>query len=358
MKEKGHEVIGLDNESRRRMVSEVRSSSGLPIDEPMERSQNLGVDIKSGDMIDKFRLNTLIGEFQPDVIVHLAQIPSAPYSMIGSHKAFRVQHNNVLGTLNLLYTIHEFCPNTHLIKLGTMGEYGLPNIDITEGDIEITHNGRSDKLPFPCQPLSFYHASKVHDSVNIRLACKIWGLRCTDVMQGVVYGTSTEQTKKYGHTRFDFDECFGTVINRFCAQTVIGHPVTVYGGGNHKRALLPLDDSMQCLDIICNNEPEAGEYRVVNQYEQYLSMNELARIVQGNANKHGLYPEIVHIENPRVESDNHHYNPQRQRLIDMGYKPTMQIDTMVQGMIEDLLPHKERIAKYRDIIMPRTRWVA
>jgi len=335
MKRMSHEVIGMDNESRRRMVWEVGSNTGLPIGEPNERAMALGIEIKSGDMVDRFRISTLIREFEPEVIIQLAQIPSAPYSMVGPHHAFKVQHNNVLGTLNLLYAIHEICPDAHLIKLGTLGEYGIPDIDITEGDIEIEHNGRKDKLPFPCQPLSFYHASKVHDSVNIRLACKIWGLRCTDVMQGVVYGTSTEDTQKVGHTRFDFDEHFGTVINRFCAQAVIGHPLTVYGGGNHKRGLLPLQDSMQCLDIICHNTPEQGEYRVVNQFEQYLSMNELARIVKGNATNFGMVCDIKHIENPRVESDNHHYNPERTKLIEMGYAPTMNIDAVITKMIDD-----------------------
>lgn len=360
MKQIGHDIYGCDNETRRCAVREVESDSALEIHELVDRENILDIVIHKIDVMHELDYAYLAGvlkEIKPDVILHLAEIPSAPYSMISRQFSLQVQYNNIIGTLNILYAMRESCPEAHLIKLGTMGEYGIPDIDITEGDIHIEHNGRSDKLPFPCKPLSFYHASKVADSVNIRLACKLWGIRCTDIMQGIVYGTSIPETKN-NPTRFDFDEYFGTVINRFCAQAVINHPLTVYGGGNHKRALLPLADSMQCLEIICHNPPEAGEYRVINQFEQYLSMNELAMIVQKQAETKGLMTEIVHIENPRVEEDNHHYNPERKKLIDMGYQPTMQIDSVVSSMLDDLLPYKDRILKHRDVIMPKTRWVA
>ena len=145
----------------------------------------------------------------------------------------------------------RFVPDCHLVKLGTMGEYGTPNIDIEEGYITIEHNGRKDVLPFPKQPGSFYHLSKVHDSHNIAFTCKAWGIRATDLNQGVVYGTVTDEVTMDEAliNRFDYDEVFGTVLNRFCAQAALGYPLTVYGKGGQTRGFLDIRDTVRCVEI-------------------------------------------------------------------------------------------------------------
>ena len=210
--------------------------------------------------------------------------------MIDRKHAVFTQVNNVVGTLNLLFAIRELAPDCHLVKLGTMGEYGTPNIDIEEGYIKIEHNGRSDVLPFPKQPGSFYHLSKVHDSHNIMFACKIWGLRATDLNQGVVYGTVTDEMAMDEAliNRFDYDEVFGTVLNRFCVQAAMGHPLTVYGKGGQTRGFLDIRDTVRCVELACLNPAEPGECRVFNQFTEQFSVLELAHMVQAAGKETGL----------------------------------------------------------------------
>jgi len=285
---RGHEVAGCDNYFRRDWVAEMGSQSATPIRRMTERLQafreNFGTNLQfiRGDVTDYNFVWNFFRAFQPEAIVHLAENPSAPYSMIDVHHCVFTQVNNITGTLNILHAMRDVCPHAHLVKLGTMGEYGTPNIDIPEGFFEIEYRGRKDTLPFPRQAGSWYHQTKVHDSNNIMMACKIWGLRSTDIMQGVVYGTRIDEMGNDERllTRFDFDQCFGTAINRFCAQAVIGHPLTPYGKGHQKRGFLPLRDSMQCLTIAIENPPKKGEYRVFNQFEEVYDLYELAIKVQ------------------------------------------------------------------------------
>ncbi|RLJ03257.1 MAG: NAD-dependent dehydratase [Candidatus Aenigmatarchaeota archaeon] len=359
-----YEVIGVDNFSRRERVREIGSDSALPIRSMDERirafEENFGKKIifEEGDLRDYEFVEKIIKKYRPDVIVHFAEIPSAPYSMIDVHHAVETHENNVNGTLNLLFAMKEFSPEAHLIKLGTMGEYGTPNIDIPEGFFEIEYRGRKDVLPFPRQAGSFYHQTKVHDSNNIMLACKIWGLRSTDIMQGVVYGTRTDETAVDERlvTRFDFDEAFGTVINRFCAQAVIGHPLTPYGKGNQTRGFLNIMDTMRCIETIMRNPPKEGEYRVVNQLTEVLNINEIAEKVQNIGKELGLDPVIERIENPRVEAEEHYYNVDYKKLGEMGFRRKYTVDDSIRYMLEDLIPHKERIEKYKRHIIPKIKW--
>lgn len=361
---RGYQVAGLDAFWRRRWVEEVNSHSAIPIAPIQERINALEqqyeqrIAFREGDMLDYAFLVEFLADVQPDVIVHFAEMPSAPYSMIDQAHAAFTQQNNVVGSLNLLWAIKAVCPQAHLIKLGTMGEYGTPDLDIPEGFFEVEFRGRKDYLPFPRQAGSFYHWSKVHDSNNTMFACRSWGLRSTDIMQGVVFGSSIPATRVLPalSTRLDFDQCFGTVINRFCCQAVIGHPLTVYGVGKQTRGFLPLCDSIQCLNLIIDNPPEQGEYRVINQFDQCYSVEQLALIVQQAAHTFGLNVRIEHVDNPRREKERHHYNPDRNRLVALGYEPAGDIHAEVETIIRDLLPHRERILARQEVLIPDIRW--
>lgn len=361
---RGHEVAGNDAFFRRQWVEEVGSYSAIPIYSIAERlvafREHFGRSIlfHEGDLLDYKFLKGFLSEFQPDAIVHLAEMPSAPYSMIDqSHAAF-TQQNNVIGSLNLLWAIKEVCPDTHLVKLGTMGEYGTPNIDIPEGFFEIEFRGRKDYLPFPRQAGSFYHWSKVHDSNNAMFACRIWGLRATDIMQGVVFGTGIDEMGDNPRlrSRLDFDQCFGTAVNRFCCQAVIDHPLTLYGGGGQTRGFLPLRDSVQCLTIAIENPPKSGEYRVFNQFEECYTVEELAFMVQEVSASLDVHVDVLHYNNPRKELDRHYFNPDRNHLINLGYKPTHDVRAEMRIMLTDLMEHRERISAKRDILIPDIRW--
>ena len=361
---RGHDVYGIDNFSRRKNVAEVGSWSAIPIPNMrtrLEVARNLlGLRIKffHGDLRKYQDALSVMRESKPDAIVHLGEQPSAPYSMIDSKHASFTQENNVTGTLNLLWAMKESSPNAHLVKLGTMGEYGTPNIEIPEGFFEIEYRGRKDRLPFPRQPGSFYHLSKVHDSANIALACKIWGLMSTDIMQGVVYGTRPDDiTDPRLHTRFDFDETFGTVINRFCAQAIIGFPLSPYGKGKQRRGFIALVDSIQCLTIAIENPPKkAGEYRVFNQLDEIYGINELAELVRKAADSLGISVEILSVENPRIEMEEHFYKVEHENLKRLGFRPTRHIDEELGIMLTDLVKFKSRVQAKKGAIAPRFRW--
>jgi UDP-sulfoquinovose synthase len=362
---RGHEVGGIDNFFRRRWVEEIGGWSAIPI-ASMRRRRSAFADAHTtplkfwrGDLRNYAFVETVLQEFQPDAVVHLGECPSAPYSMIDVHHAAFVQINNVEGTLNLLFAIRDICPRAHLLKLGTMGEYGTPNMDIPEGFFEIEFRGRRERLPFPRQAGSWYHQSKVHGSNNIMLACKLWGLAATDVMQGVVFGTRIDEITddRRLRTRFDFDQCFGTVVNRYCAQAVIGHPLTPFGRGRQKRGFLPLRDSMQCLTLALENPPQAGEYRVFNQFEDVYDVTQLAILVQKVAREIGLDVEIRNIDNPRLEMEEHYYRPDHQHLLDLGYRPTDNVEGEIRLMLEDLISHQKRIKAKQEVLMPDIRWI-
>jgi UDP-sulfoquinovose synthase len=360
---RGHEVHAVDNYLRRKMHEENGTDSLTPIlDSLPERAQawkdvtGLEIGVTEGDLTDWALVERLFTEFQPEAIVHYGEMPSAPYSMIDRNHAVFTQTNNVVGTLNVLYAMAEITPDAHLVKLGTMGEYGTPNIDIEEGYIEISHNGRTDTLPFPKLPGSFYHLSKVHDSHNIHFACRIWGLRATDLNQGVVYGIETEETKLDERlvTRFDYDELFGTALNRFCLQAVIGHPLTAYGKGGQTRGYLNIVDTLRCVELSVLNPAAEGEFRVFNQFTEQFSINELAEIVREAALHHGLEAEPVHVENPRVELEEHYYNAMHTKLMDLGLEPHLLSETLIESMFDQMERYKHRVIA--DRIDPRTRW--
>ncbi len=361
---RGHEVGGVDRFLRRTWVEEVGSMSAIPVYGIDERRAAFrdrhGKDLwfRDGDLLDYPFLRDVLAEFQPDAIVHLAEMPSAPYSMIDQEHAAFTQYNNVVGSLNVLWAMREVCPQAHLVKLGTMGEYGTPNVDIPEGFFEIEFRGRKDTLPFPRQAGSFYHLTKVHDTHNTIFACKIWNLSATDIMQGVVFGTQIDEMGDDPRlrSRLDFDQCFGTAINRFACQAVIGHPLTLYGVGHQKRGFLPMRDSMQCLTIAIENPPKPGEYRVFNQFEECYTVEELAEKVRQAGADVGLNVEIEHYDNPRTEREEHYYNPDRNHLIELGYKPTHDVVAEVRIMLRDLIEHRERILEKSDILIPDIRW--
>jgi UDP-sulfoquinovose synthase len=360
---RGHTVSGVDNFARRANVKSIGSQSAIPILDMQDRLSAFkrihheNLSFFEGDLLDYDFLVDIIKQAHPDSIVHLAEQPSAPFSMIDRNHAIYSQHNNIEGTLNVLYAIKDFAPECHLVKLGTMGEYGTPNIDIPEGFFEIEYRGRKDILPFPKQPGSMYHLSKVHDSANIMFACKIWKLCSTDIMQGVVYGTRTlDMIDDSLMTRFDFDELFGTVINRFCSEAVIGLPLTLYGQGKQKRGFIDLVDSVQCLTIAIENPPARGEYRVFNQLDEVYSIDELAEKVVTIAKKLRIDAKIKYLQNPRIEKEEHYYKVEHEHLRKLGFKPTRRIEETLEIMIKDLSKHKDRILDKSKVIPPKITW--
>jgi UDP-sulfoquinovose synthase len=358
----GHDVAVADNYLRRRMVTESGSDSLTPIRTLPQRAaawqevSGRTIEVQLIDLCDYDLLNRVVREFQPDAIVHYGQIPSAPYSMKDRSHAVLTQVNNIENNLNVIFAILENNPDCHLIKLGTMGEYGCPNIDIEEGYIEIEHKGRKDTLPFPKMPHSWYHASKVADSTNIHFATRVYGLRATDLNQGVVYGVHSDETALDDRllTRFDYDEQFGTALNRFCLQAVIGHPLTVYGSGGQTRGFLNIRDTLACVELALLNPAERGEMRVYNQFTESFSIRDLAVEVQRAAKELGLDVEIGEIDNPRTEAQEHYYNPVNTKLLDLGLQPTLLSDDLVTDTLKTLLQHKDRAV--HDAIAPRTTW--
>ncbi len=361
---RGHEVAGCDLYLRRRWVAEMGSQSAIPIAAMPERlaafKENHGKELMfcEGDLRDYAFVEHFFRDFQPEAIVHLGEMPSAPYSMVDVEHAVFTQTNNLVGTLNILHAMRQVVPQAHLVKLGTMGEYGTPNIDIPEGFFEIDYRGRHDRLPFPKQAGSWYHWSKVHDSNNIMFACRIWGLRSTDIMQGVVFGTRIDEMGDDPRlfTRLDFDQSFGTAINRYCCQAVIGHPLTPFGRGHQRRGFLPLRDSMQCLTLAITNPPQAGEYRVFNQFEEVYDVTQLALKVQKVSAQLGVRVEVCNLENPRKEMEEHYYHPDHQHLLDLGYKPTHDVEAEMKIMLSDLLHHREQIEAKKEVLIPDIRW--
>jgi UDP-sulfoquinovose synthase len=359
---RGHDVSVVDNFVRRRWVDSVGSDSLTPILDLDARiaawRETSGKEIRSfvGSVEEGDFLDGVVAETRPEVVIHYGQQASAPYSMASREQAVETQHGNVIGNLNLLFAIRDHVPECHLVKLGTMGEYGQPNIDIEEGYIEIEHKGRKDNLPFPKLPASLYHCSKVHDSTNIHFACRTWGLRATDLNQGVVYGIETEEAAGDERliTRFDYDEVFGTVLNRFCLQAVIGHPLTVYGSGGQTRGFLNIRDTLQCVELAALNPADGGEFRVFNQFTEQFSVIDLAHLVKEAGEHLGYSVEIQHCDNPRVEKEEHYYNAIHTKLLDLGLEPTLLGEELVESMIHAIERHKGRVVE--GAIDPRTRW--
>lgn len=358
---RGHDVAVADNFIRRDWDRELGVESLVPIATLEERTRTWAqlsgkeMPMFVGDLCDGDFVEQMVREFDPDTIVHYAEQSSAPYSMLDRSHAVSTQMNNVVGTLNVLYAIAGHNRDIHLVKLGTMGEYGTPNIDIEEGWLDLTHRGRRDRVLFPKRPGSFYHLSKVHDSHNIEFACRIWGLRATDLNQGVVYGQETDETILHPSlaTRFDYDGIFGTVLNRFTIQAVLGQPLSVYGTGGQTRGIINIMDTVQCIRLAAENPAESGEFRVFNQFTEQMSVREIAETVAS------AYPgraRIEQVENPRVEMEGHYYRAAHTGLLDLGLVPHLLSDTLIESMFRIVERHKDRVSP--DAMRPTVQWRA
>jgi UDP-sulfoquinovose synthase len=358
----GHEVSIVDNFVRRQWDHELGAQTLTPILPLSDRlrtwSRLTGKNISLfvGDVTDYDFFLGAMKQFEPEAIIHFAEQRSAPYSMIDRKHAVLTQTNNVVGTLNVLFAIREVQPDCHLIKLGTMGEYGTPNIDIEEGYIEIEHNGRRDTLPFPKQPGSFYHLSKVHDSHNMMFATKIWDMRATDLNQGVVYGTLTDEVAMDEAliNRLDYDEVFGTVLNRFCVQAAIGQPLTVYGKGGQTRGFLDIRDTVRCVELACLTPAKRGECRVYNQFTEQFSVLDLAKKIEEAGKGLGLRVEVDHIPDPRVEAEQHYFNAKHSKLLDLGLKPHFLSDSLLDSLMNIALKYKDRVDP--TMMLPQVNW--
>jgi UDP-sulfoquinovose synthase len=360
---RGHAVSGLDNFVTRKRVKEVGSHSATPIPSFPSRlaavRSKLGKEISfhKGDLADYEFVEEVLRTERPDAIVHLAEQRSAPYSMIDVHHAVSTQAENLTGTLHLLYAMKEHAPTAHLVKMGTMGEYGTPNVDIPEGFFEVDYRGRHDRLPFPRNAGSWYHWSKVFDSGDVMFACKIWSLKATDVMQGVIYGTRTpEITDPKLLTRFDFDEVWGTALNRFCVQTTLGLPITPYGEGHQTRGFIALEDSVQSLRIAVENPPAGPEYRVWNQFDAAYSVNQLAEEVRKIGEEMGLHPTIEHPPDPRVEAERHYYVPIHEELPKRGYVRTQELPAVIREILTDLKRYRKRLEARKEAVHLGVSW--
>ena len=360
---RGHDVHVVDDYLRRRAHREAGTDSLTPILDGLfsrvaawRDVSGLDIGVTEGDLTDWSIVQSVFRRFQPDVVVHFGEMPSAPYSMKDRRHAVFTQTNNVVGTLNVLWAMRDLTPDAHLVKLGTMGEYGTPNIDIEEGFIEVVHHGRTDYLPFPKMPGSMYHLSKVHDSHNIHFACRIWGLRATDLNQGVVYGIQTEETVQDDRllTRFDYDDVFGTALNRFCLQAVIGHPLTVYGRGGQTRGYLNIVDTLQCVELAVAHPPAPGDYRVFNQFTEQFSVWDIAELVQKAGAECDIDVHVEPIQNPRVEAEEHYYHATHTKLLDLGLKPHLLNETLIESMFSTIERFRHRVLA--DHILPRDRW--
>jgi UDP-sulfoquinovose synthase len=351
----GHTVTVVDNYLRRRLARDEDVEPLFPVPNLAERvalwQANSGHDIRLhvGDLQDWSFVEKVVRDVQPDAIVHYAEQPSAPYSMLRREAATLTLQNNLNVTANLIFAVRELCPGAHIVKLGTMGEYGTPNIDIEEGWIEIEHNGRKQKFLYPRQAGSLYHTTKVMDTDLLWFYVRMWGLRVTDLMQGPVYGLFTDEAGSDERLLpfFSYDELFGTVLNRFIVQAVGGYPLTVYGKGGQTRGYLDVRDTLSCVRLSVENPPPEGELRIFNQFTETFSVNDLADKVREVGGQLGIAVEIQNIENPRKELEEHYYNPVHTGLLDLGLKPHFLTDDVLANLMQHTGKHREAIVRHR-----------
>jgi len=359
---KGHEVCVVDNYLRRNLAQETCSEALYPTPNLHERCEifasasgkNIRVEI--GDCADYRVLESLVSESCPDAIIHYAEQPSAPYSMRGFDEAKKTFDNNLGVTFNLIWAVINHAPDCHIIKLGTMGEYGTPNIDIEEGWLDVEHKGRRQKFLYPRQAGSLYHTTKVLDTDLLWFYVRSYGLRVTDLMQGPVYGLSTAESDLDDRLlpNFHYDDIFGTVVNRFLIQAVAGVPLTVYGKGGQIRGYLNLKDTLQCVELALNNPVDQGDMRILNQFTEQFSVNELAERVSRVGNSMGLNVQVKSIDNPRKELEEHYYNAAHSGLLELGLKPHYMTDDVLAEMLEQVIRCKSNIDERK--IMPRVKW--
>lgn len=359
---KGHDVWVMDSYLRRNMATATRSEALMPAPNLNERSEifrsTSGKDIRVtiGDCADYRILSQVYSEFKPEAVIHYAEQPSAPYSMMGFEQAGSTLRNNLNATFNTIWAVMEQSPDCHIIKLGTMGEYGTPNIDIEEGWLEIQHNGKKDRFLYPRQAGSLYHTTKILDTDLLWFYVRAYGIRVTDLMQGPVYGLSTDEADMDERLlpNFHYDDIFGTVVNRFLVQAVAGIPLTVYGKGGQTRGYLNLKDTLQCVELATTNPVKKGELRILNQFTELFSVNELAEKVKTVGDSMGLNVKVKSIENPRKEKEEHYYNAKHSGLLELGLKPHYMTDNVIEGMLQKVIHYKGSIDKSK--IMPRVNW--
>lgn len=359
---KGHEVCVVDNYLRRNIAMETSSEALTPSPNLNDRAavwksiSGESIEVVIGDCLDYRMLSGVFWDFRPEAVIHYAEQPSGPYSMIDFEAAKRTLDNNLGVTFNVIWAVMEHAPDCQIIKLGTMGEYGTPNIDIEEGWLDVEHNGRSHTFLYPRQAGSLYHTTKVLDTDLLWFYVRTYGLRVTDLMQGPVYGLSTDEADQDERLlpNFHYDDIFGTVVNRFLVQAVAGIPLTVYGKGGQIRGYLNLKDTLQCVELAMNNPVERGDLRILNQFTEQFSVNELADQVQQVGNEMGLDVEIKAIDNPRKEAEEHYYNPKHSGLLDLGLESHYMTDEVITEMLERVVRYKDRIDERR--ILPRVKW--
>jgi UDP-sulfoquinovose synthase len=360
---KGYDVWVVDNYLRRSLCRDLDVEPLFPIPNLLERVRlwkevsGEEINVRIGDCCDYDFLAKLFHECQPEVVIHYAEQPSAPYSMLNHKAANLTLTNNLQSTLNIIWAVHEHAPQCHIIKLGTMGEYGTPNIDIEEGWIEIDHKGRKERFLFPRQASSLYHTTKIQDTDLLWFYVRAWGLRVTDLMQGPVYGLSTDETalNEGLSTIFNYDELFGTVLNRFVVQAVAGYPLTVYGKGGQTRGYLNIRDTLACVELAMLEPAADGELRVFNQVTETFSVNELAEKVAKIGKERGHNVEIKSIENPRVELEEHYYNPTYTGLKDLGLRPHYLTDEALHDMFEVVERYRNNIQEHK--ILRGVKWL-
>ncbi|MBA2440517.1 MAG: NAD-dependent epimerase/dehydratase family protein, partial [Thermoleophilaceae bacterium] len=352
---RGHRVAVVDNFAKREWERELGVAPLMPIgtlDERIAGWQELTgreIEVFVGDLVEYSFVESIIRGFQPDTVIHYGEQPSAPYSMIDVAHGAYTQSNNVIGTLNVLFAMRDHAPEAHLIKLGTMGEYGTPNIDIEEGYLRVDHNGRSHEFLYPKTPGSLYHLSKVHDSHNIHFACRIWQLRATELNQGVVYGVETDESSLDPRlaTSFHYDEVFGTALNRFCVQAIAGEPITPYGLGGQIRGYINIRDTVACVELTMHNPAAPGELRVYNQFTEQFSVAELAEKVRAAALEMGIEARVVHAPNPRIEAEQHYFNAKHTKLLELGLLPNLLGPELLRSMLRRIRDHADRIDRAR-----------
>lgn len=359
----GHEIWTIDNYLRRQIAIETRSEPLIPTPNLNDRTEifrsasDHHIHVTIGDCTNEATIMRLFEEVQPEAVIHYAEQPSAPFSMLGYDQAKRTLRNNLEATFNTIWACLEHAPDCHIIKLGTMGEYGTPDIDIEEGWLDIEHKGRRDRFLYPRAAGSLYHTTKVLDTDLLWFYVRIYGLRVTDLMQGPVYGLATPETDQDERLvpNFHYDDIFGTVVNRFLVQAVAGVPLTVYGGGGQTRGYLNLMDTLQCIELAAKNPAKRGELRILNQFTETFSVRELADRVAAVGRHMGLGEVPIRaVPNPRKEREEHYYNPAHSGLIELGLEPHFMTDDVIAGMIEKVQAHEGRIDAGK--IMPRVNW--
>lgn len=351
LSQQGHDVVAVDNYLRRHIAQETDSEALYHVPNLNQRAliwkecTAKNIHIRIGNICDWDFISSIFLDFKPDAVIHYAEQPSAPYSMMNRRASSLTIQNNLMTTFHVLQCVHNFCPDCHIIKLGTMGEYGTPNIDIEEGWIDIEYKGRKQKFLYPRQASSLYHTTKIMDTDLIWFYIRMWKLRCTDLMQGPVYGIQTyeNQNREDLYPFFNYDELFGTVLNRFVVQAVAQYPLTIYGKGGQIRGYLNIKDTLQCVNLSLLHPAPQGELRIFNQFVETFSVNELARRVCECGKLFGLKVQLRQLPNPRIEAEDHYYNPAHSGLLALGLKPHYLDEKELGSIFEVVLRHKAHI---------------